>query len=68
MQVLNNKKYVKIKDVLNSNGAEFVNVTGTGSTMFAIFKKEINAKNLNNNLQKEFKNVFICQTLGESNE
>lgn len=68
LTLINNEKYDKIIDVLHKCGATYVSLTGTGSTVYGIVKKEINAKNLNNMLQKEFKNVFICQILGDSNE
>lgn len=68
MQVIKNVNYDKIIKELYDQGAKFVNVTGTGSTVFAIMPKEINAKNLNNTLQKTYKNVFICQNIGENNE
>lgn len=63
-KVVANENYGKIIDVLYSYGSEYVNITGTGSTVYAIFKKNINAKDLNNKLQKDFKNVFICQNIG----
>lgn len=64
-KVVGNKKYDKIINVLYSHGAKYSNITGTGSTVYAIFEKQINAKNLNNELQKTYKNVFICQNMGD---
>lgn len=66
--VVKNLKYDKIIEELYTKGAEYVNITGTGSSVFGIFKKEINAKNLNNELEKKYKNVYICQNIGDKNE
>lgn len=63
-----NKEFEKIISNLYDHGASYVNITGTGSTVFGIFRKEINAKNLNNKLQRNYKNIYVCNVIGENNE
>ena len=60
-----NNKYDKIINDLNDLGSEYTSLTGSGSTVFAIFRKEINSKKIANELSKKYRNVYICKQKGE---
>jgi 4-diphosphocytidyl-2-C-methyl-D-erythritol kinase len=51
---------VDIKAICNKNGAVASCMTGSGSAVYGIFQKEADAKKCAEELEKTFKNVYIC--------
>ena len=51
---------VDIKDIMNKNGAIASCMTGSGSAVYGIFKKEENAQASAKLLEKNFENVYLC--------
>lgn len=64
--VQKNNKYDKIIKDLTKYEPDYINITGTGSTIFAILRKEKNSKKISNELQLKYKNVYICQGIGDN--
>lgn len=51
---------VKIKAVMRNYKAKLSLMTGSGSAVFGIFEREIDAKMCADKLKKEFRSVFLC--------
>lgn len=62
-EIINNSEISLIKKILCFNGALGAAMSGSGSAVFGIFKDKNTALKCLNKLEKNYKQIFLCQPI-----